>query len=268
MNEMPLRMEAHHAATLARVVEHFQQDPEVQGLLLAGSLAHGLARTHSDVDVMLVVREADYERRQATGHLTYYTRELADYDQGYVDGKYLTMAFIRQVAERGSEPARFAFKDAHVLFSREEDLAPLVAAAGQYPQAGKDERMRRFAAQLEAWHWYSHEALRLGNPYLYGVAASKLVLFGGRLILAHNELLYPYHKWFLQVLERAPDKPAGLMELIWPLYEDPNADASRAFYEAIRDFRAWPGGGANWPHQFMLDSELNWLDGEPPVDDL
>ena len=268
MNAEPLQMQAHHAATLARVVEHFQQDPEVLGLLLGGSLAHGLARAGSDVDVLIVVSEADHERRRATGHLQYFTRELATYEDGYVDGKYTTASFIRQVAERGSEPARFAFKDAHVLFSRDEELGSLVEAAGQYPRAGQEDRLRRFAAQLEAWHWYSHEALRLGNPYLYGVAASKLVLFGGRLILAHNELLYPYHKWFLQVLERAPEKPDGLMDLIWPLYEDPNADASRAFYQAIKSFRAWPGGGENWPHQFMLENELNWLEREPPVDDL
>lgn len=265
----PFHMHPHHAETLARVVDHFQQDPEVQGLILGGSLAHGYARAVSDVDVMIVVSDADYERRRATGRLQYYTRELATYEEGNVDGKYLTTGFLRQVAARGSEPARFAFKNAHVLFSSgDEDLVPLVEAAARYPRAGQNERQGRFAAQLEAWHWYSHEALKLANPYLYGVAASKLVLFGGRLILAHNELLYPYHKWFLKVLEGAPDKPDGLMDLIWPLYEEPTPDASRTFYEAIRGFRAWPTAADNWPSQFMRDNELTWLDGEPPVDDL
>jgi hypothetical protein len=264
----PLQMQAHHAATLARVVEHFQQEPEVLGLLLGGSLAHGFARPESDVDVMLVVSEADYERRQQSGHTQYFTRELVTYEDGYVDGKFVTPAFIQTVAERGSEPARFAFQDAHVLFSRFDDLPDLVAAAARYPTDGQDERLARFAAQLEAWHWYSQEALKLGNPYLYCVAAAKLVLFGGRLILAHNQRLYPYHKWFLRVLEAAPDKPAGLMDLVWPLYENPDVNASRAFYEAVKEFRAWPTAGASWPAQFMLDSELNWLDGRPPVDDL
>jgi hypothetical protein len=27
-------------------------------------------------------------------------------------------------------------------------------------------------------------------------------------------------------------------------------------------------GPAGWSTQFMLDSEWNWLDGEPPIDDL
>lgn len=267
-NTDAMRMTSHHAETLARVVDHFQHDPEVQGLLLGGSLAHGFAQASSDVDVMIVVAEADYERRQRSGHLQYFTRELATYAEGYVDGKYVTLDFIRKVAERGSEPARFAFQDAHVLLAATDELAALVAAAAKYPQAGKAERQGRFAAQLEAWHWYSHEALRLGNPYLYGVAASKLVLFGGRLILAHNERLYPYHKWFLKVLENAPDKPAGLMELIWPLYEEPNADASRAFFEAVKNFQAWPTAGPSWPAQFMVDSEMNWVEHEAPIDDV
>ena len=109
---------------------------------------------------------------------------------------------MRQVAERGSEPARFAFQDARILFSRVAGLEALLRAIARYPAAGKEARMRRFYAQFEAWHWYAHEALRLDNRYLLGAAISKMVLFGGRLILTHNDRLYPYHKWFLKQLEQ------------------------------------------------------------------
>src|SRR5690554_4837288 len=107
-DSLPLQMHPHHAATLARVVEHFQQDPEVLALILGGSLAHGFAQAASDVDVMIVVSESDYERRRGSGHTQYFTKELATYDAGYIDGKYVTPQFIQQVADRGSEPARYA----------------------------------------------------------------------------------------------------------------------------------------------------------------
>jgi hypothetical protein len=261
-------MLSHHTESIRRATDHFKQDPEVLALILGGSLAHGFARPDSDVDVMIVVGDEAYALRQRSGHMQFFDRELCTYGAGYVDGKYLRPAFVQQVAECGSEPARFAFQDAQVLFSRVDGLEALVKAAARYPAAGKAERLRRFYAQFEAWNWYCREAVRLNNCYLLGVAVSKLVLFGGRLVLAHNERLYPYHKWFLRVLEAAPDKPPDLLDRIWPLYEAPGLASVQAFYEAVRDFQPWPSNGSGWPSQFMRDSELNWLEGPTPVDDL
>jgi hypothetical protein len=103
---------------------------------------------------------------------------------------------------------------------------------------------------------------------LLGTSISKLILFGGRLILAHNEMLYPYHKWFLKVLEQAKDKPADLLETILTVSESPTAENITTFYEKIKTFRVWSNNQYGWPAQFMLDSELNWMDGRMPVEDL
>lgn len=240
-------MYAHHAETIQRVVDHFRGDVELEALLLGGSVAHGFERPDSDVDVMFVISDESHAARNRMGKLVYSSSELCVAPTAYVDGKYLTAAMLRAVAEKGSEPARFAFR---------------------YPLEAKAERMMRFAAQLEAWNWYASEALKHENPYLLGVSVDKLVLFGGRLILAHNELLYPYHKWFLRVLEVAPDQPAGLMPAIRALYVDPSVEAIGRFYELVKGFRDWDSSGVFWPVQFMADSELNWLNGPAPVDDL
>jgi len=257
----------HHRESIERTTQRFANDPEVRALLLGGSVAHGFATPTSDIDVLIVVDDAAYEDRRRDGRLQYFDPELCTYDGGYVDGKYLGVGFLRQVAERGSDPARFAFKDAQVLLSQVDGLDATLRAIRRYPVAQKPERIQRFYAQFETWHWYAHEALKLGNRHLLGVAVGKLVLFGGRLVLVHNELLYPYHKWFLTVLERAPNKPAELMPRIAALYADPSADNIRAFYETVLTFRSWECNVV-WPTQFMLDSELNWLDGRTPVDDL
>jgi hypothetical protein len=261
-------MYQHHTESIHKAAEYFQAQPGVEALILGGSVAHGLAGPASDIDVMIVVSPLDYEQRLRTGRLAFFDRELCTYPDGYVDGKYVSAAFLQKVADRGSEPARFAFLDARVLFARMDGLAEVLQAIARYPAAGKTERMRRFSAQLEAWHWYAHEALKRSNRYLLGLALSKLVLFGGRLILAHNEMLYPYHKWFLQILERAQDRPQELLNDIGRLYDSPSPESITAFYEAVKKFRDWPVLEAGWPSQFMLDSELGWLNGYPAVDDL
>lgn len=259
---------AHHAQAIERVVEHFQQDGEVKALLLGGSLAHGFARPASDIDVLIIISDQRRAARSRQGQLHFFNSELCAYPEGYVDGKYVGAGFLHEIAARGSEPARFAFQDARVLFSRLDGLDDTLRLITRYPVESKAERLGRFAAQLEAWNWYAAEALKHGDPYLLGVSVDKLVLFGGRLILAHNELLYPYHKWFLRVLEGAQDKPPDLLTAIRDIYASATAENIGRFYEMVKGFRDWGPLDVSWPVQFMADSELNWVNGAPPVDDL
>ena len=261
-------MYPHHSQTIQNVTEYFQRDPEVQALLLSGSIAHGFQSAASDVDIMIFVSEGSYQQRFRTERIHFFNTDLCTYEGGYVDGKYLSLNFIQQVLEKGSEPARFAFEGSRVLFSRVPGFEEDVCQIATYPRAEKEERIRRFYAQFEAWHWYCGEALKQGNRYLLGTAVSRLILFGGRLVLAHNELLYPYHKWFLRVLEKANDKPADLLACIDTLMEVPIAENVEAFYEKVKTFCAWSDKPYIWPAQFMLDSELNWLDSKTPVEDL
>ena len=193
---------------IARTTAHFQAQPGVRALLLGGSLVHGFATAASDIDVMIVVSDAEWQARAAEGRTTFFDKEMCSWEGGYVDGKYVAPSFLAEVAARGSDPARFAFQDAQVLFSHDDTLARLVAEIPRYPVAEKAERIARFAAQLEAWTWYAGEAFKKDDPYLVATAVSHLTLFAGRMVLAHNELLYPFHKWFLRVLERA-GLPAG-----------------------------------------------------------
>jgi predicted nucleotidyltransferase len=261
-------MYPHHAETIQNVKNHFQQDAEVVALLLSGSIAHGFESSTSDVDIMIFVSEEDYQKRFRAGTLTFFNRELCTYEGGYVDGKYISLSFVKQVLAKGSDPARFAFEGSQTLFSRVQGFEEEICRLTKYPVAEKAERTRRFYAQLEAWHWYCGEALKRENRYLLATAVSKLILFGGRLILNHNEMLYPYHKWFLKVLEIAPDKPSDLMACIEALTQSPRAENIEAFYEQVKNFQPWSDNPYSWPAQFMLDSELNWMDGKTPVDDL
>jgi predicted nucleotidyltransferase len=258
----------HHQKAVDHWLDRLSADPEVEALLLAGSVAHGFARPQSDLDLLIVVPDAVHEVRLREGRLQLASAEGCEWEGGYVDGKYVSPAFLERVARAGSEPARFAFRDARVLFSRIPDLEGTLARIPRYPVEGKAERIRRFLAQFEAWHWYGHEALKLGDRYLLGTAVARSVLFGGRMILAHNELLYPFHKWFLRVLEAAADRPPDLMERIAALHAEPSQATLLGLWASVRNFRAWEGADRPWPAQFMLDSELGWLDGRTPLEDL
>ncbi|KAK4125368.1 hypothetical protein N657DRAFT_680090 [Parathielavia appendiculata] len=263
-------MYPHHASTIQNTTAYFSSNPDVLALLLSGSIAHGFATETSDVDMLIILTEEAYARHRETRQLTFVNFDLATYPGGFVDAKYLSLGFIRDVAERGSEPARFAFAGVQVLFSKIEGLDEEIKKVVRYPVESKEDKIVRFRVQLEAWRWFSAEGRQKKNAYLLGLAARKLVLFGGRLILAYNEVLYPFHKWFLRVLEGVKEKPDGLMECINRVIEEPSEANVERFYEMVMGFQEWkvnhPPG--RWGTQFMLDNELTWMTGNTPVDDL
>jgi predicted nucleotidyltransferase len=260
----------HHQATIDNVVRELAVHPDVEALLLTGSLAHGFAGDGSDVDVALVVGPEEYRRRSDDGALGYFSFDLATYPGGYVDGKYVDMDFLHRVAEAGSEPARFAFADARVLFSRIDGLDALLEQIVRYPLDGRDERVERFSAQMLAWQWYFGEGAARDDRYLMTLSTQKVVLFACRVVLARNELLYPYHKWLRTVTASAPDRPPGLLDDIEALLVEPDqarvdgiCSSVFAHYGIDLDelyFR--------WSQHFLVDNELTWMTGHTPIDDL
>ena len=58
------------------------------------------------------------------------------------------------------------------------------------------------------------------------------------------------------------------MDCIQELAQAPNTENIEVFYEKVKTFRPWNDQPYGWPAQFMLDSELNWLDPKTPVEDL
>src|SRR6185436_2006875 len=124
-----LTMYPHHTQSIQNVTEYFQRDPEVLALLLGGSIAHGFETPTSDVDIMILVSDEDHKKRLETNQLHFFNLELCTYQGGYVDGKYTSLSFLAQVAEKGSEPARFAFSGSQILFSKVDGLAEQLCKA-------------------------------------------------------------------------------------------------------------------------------------------
>ena len=261
-------MYSHHEESILNITRKLKTDKEILAVLIGGSVAHGFAKEDSDIDIMLVISEADYLKRVESKRLHYFETEDCTYEGGYVDGKYMSVEFLEKAARQGSEPARFAFKNAICTYSAIKGIEELLTRITTYPKATKHDKISAFYAQLQAWRWYCHEALKHSNTYLLNHSVSNLILFGGRLILAYNETLYPYHKWFLRVLSEVLHKPDNLMENINALLESQTKENVEKLFECVNGFADWDMTNGNWPNRFMLDSELNWLNNTTPVGDL
>lgn len=156
---------------------------------------------------------------------------------------------------------------AQIAFARIPDLPDLLAKIPIYQEQERVEKMESFFSQLPVHISYLELGEHSRSPYLLAQTATMLVLFGGRLILAHNRRLYPSRKWFLRELRLAPDKPEGMLELAETLLKNPSIANAYAFYELTVGFREWPQPPEGVWQRFRRDTELNWRSGRPPLAD-
>jgi predicted nucleotidyltransferase len=258
----------HHLATIQNVYAQFIPQDQVLAVFLGGSIAHGYARPDSDVDLLIVLTDEEYNRRKASGELLYYNPDLCTYSGGYVDGKFITEDYIRVVAERGNEPSRYAFKDCQEIFCREQRIQDQIAQASRFPDENRAKNAERFYAQLQAWKWYYSEGSKHKNPYLVGTAIQNIALYACRIILNHNRRLYPYHKWMLAEVEQAPIKPQAVIELINKLVINRRKEDLETLCQAIDTMGTTDQGPYDWPGHFLQDVETPWMRNEPYIADL
>lgn len=253
--------------TLDKAIEIISKDKEVNGIVLGGSIAHGYSTPKSDVDIMIIVSGQEHQRRIEVADIQYCVGEYATYEGGYVDGKFISREFIGKVAEKGSEPARFAFCDAVVVHDTIGGLQDLVDKAGCYPIDKRSENIRRFLAQVEGWCWYYTEGHAKENEYLMGYSAYKMVLFATRLLLSVNSMLYPYHKWMFKALENAGTSPDGYIDLLKKISHKPNLEDIMKLNAMAREV-AGEDAAQGWGNDFIKDIELTWLTGEACVEEM
>jgi hypothetical protein len=260
-------MRPHHERVIQRLTELFKDDPRFPALIIGGSIAKRREQENSDVDIMLVATDEEYAKRAASMDFWYLNREICDYPGGYVEGRYIDMQYLRDAADHGSEPTRAAFVGAFMPYSRFPELESLLKQIPVYQEAERRAKIESFFSQVLLLNWFIEEAEKREDRYLLMHATSELVLFGGRLILEHNRILYPYHKWFMYEVRRAADKPDNFVVLIDTLLAEPSIANSQAFVESIKNFQDWGVPYDQAVVHFAKDREWPWRIGPSPVQD-
>lgn len=260
-------MEEHHRRTIERLSKHSEGDPRFLALIIGGSVAKGRERSDSDIDFVLVATDDEFERRKATRDYFYLAKDLADYEGGYVDGKVVDLRFLRDAADHGSEPARWAFTGAFVAFSHLPGIERLIESIPVYQEQDREEKISAFVGQVRVLSWYVGEAEKRQDRYLLARTTTDMAFYACRLILAHNRVLYPYHKWLMYEVERAPDKPPEFVEIVNRLLAEPCTRHAEALRDCVVGFRDWGVSYEEGINRFMEYSEWNWRHGRPPLQD-
>ena len=260
-------MREHHQRTIAKLTELFQNDPRYPAMIIGGSIVKGREAENSDVDIMLLATNREYARCVAAQDFWYVNREICDYPSGYAEGKIIDRQYLVDTAERGNDPTRAAFVGAWVAYSRLPDLNALIARIPIYPVQEQQRKMESFYSQVLVQNWFVGEAEKRNDPYLLAQCTTELVLYAGRLILAYNQVLYPYHKWFMYEVRRAPNKPSDFVELLEQLLAQPGKATALNVMDSLKNYRDWGVTYAQAILHFTQDSEWHWRNSPSPLRD-
>ncbi len=265
-----MQFQPHHKKTIDRLADAYRDDPNYPALIIGGSVAKGWARPDSDVDFLIVTTEAEFDRRRKSttpGDLFINRTDLSDYEGGYVDGKIISVSFLEKLAQSGNEPSRAAFNGAFLAYSHIPELEELIKQIPIYPETQRDKRMRSFYCMMFMGRWLMNEATRHNNPYTITRAASQLSVYAGRLILAHNRTLYPFHKWLMHALEAADDKPADLVKHMHTLLKEPTPKNADTVFEEVKAFVNLGVPDLEAYTWFMTEVEWSWMSDATPIED-
>jgi len=250
----------HQQMAIDYITNKFFLDDQADALLISGSIAHGFNDERSDVDINIVISDEVYRQKSKENILTYWEPADNFYNEGYFDGKYISLDYLNLVAERGNEPSRFALHDSQIAFDKTGKVVDCLKKISAYSFENIQEKAIRFVSQLDAWKWYCDEAIKKENPYLLDLSVSKLILFAGRLVLLENRMLFPYHKWFMRVLESAEKKPSEFLSSIDSLLKEKSPNNITKLYETIKNYKDWSEGVPyNWASHFVFDTETVWM---------
>ncbi|QOR70320.1 nucleotidyltransferase domain-containing protein [Ruania alkalisoli] len=255
----------HHEETVAAFVEHVRHDPDVVGVVVTGSVAHGTERPDSDVDVQLVLTEDAFTQAWEQNKLSYVVRDVATYDGGYVDIKVASPDFLRQAAQHADDPMRHSMIGARVAWSRMEGLQELVDAIPVLPAGLWEDRMASFIAQVRLHgRYFLPQAVKLENTHLLHHAAVHAVTAGGRALLALNRTLFKGHKYLDGMLASAEHVPDGYAHAAAELLHRPSMESGAAYMDLLESFHPWPLSKEQTLSTFVRDNELGWYSGRIP----
>ncbi|OPZ14688.1 MAG: hypothetical protein BWZ10_01864 [candidate division BRC1 bacterium ADurb.BinA364] len=96
--------------------------------------------------------------------------------------------------------------------------------------------------------------------------ASEIILFGSRLLLAHNHELFPCQTGLLQAVRRIRRKPRGYWSALIEFAEHPCPESKEAFCRKIDGYTDWTGGRRESSRvltRFVEDNEWWWWKERP-----
>lgn len=204
-------MYSHHKESL-EIMKNYFKERDAIALIFGGSVAKGNERPDSDLDAIIVVSDAVYKEKEASNCTAETVSGLCTYEGGYFDVKYVTKEFLKEAAEKGSEPARNAFVKSQVLFSSDPEIEGIVAQIPVFQRSGKEEKLKSFYSDFWLNYYYFLKGCSV-DGYMKLHAVNEVIYSLYRIFLQENEILFACNRRLEGQVEAISEDAAELVRL-------------------------------------------------------
>ena len=222
-------MYKHHEQSIENMKEYFRKQGAIASIL-AGSVAKGTERADSDLDGIIILSEEEYTKKEKNNTTAETIDGLCTYEGGYFDIKYMTKQYLKDLASKGSEPARNSFMKARILFCNDaeiEDILPLIPV---FQKAEKEEKLLSFYSNFWLnYHYFLKSCPIDGYMKIHTIAEIIYSIY--RLILQENEILFDCNRRLEQQVESVYEKTVELVNLGKELEISQNIQAADRFVD-------------------------------------
>lgn len=260
-------MYQHHKDSLENMKKYFMEK-DVIALIFGGSVAKGNERPDSDLDAMVVVSDEIYKEKKETNRTAETVSGFCTYEGGYFDIKYMTKDFLREAAEKGSEPARNAFVKAQVLFSHDPEIEEIVAKIPVFQKSEKEEKMMSFYADFWLNYYYFIKSCPI-DGYMRLHAINEVIYSLYRMILQENEILFACNRRLEEQVTAISSQTAEFTELGKKLAETQEMEDADAFVRKFQEISSYvpPEDVSKILSTYTKDFEQWWRVPRPNINE-
>ena len=257
----------YHREAVKELVSIFWEKEGVIALVFGGSVAKHMERPDSDIDAMVVVTD-DFYAKAKEENCTAGMIPMGDcaYPGGYFDYKYMTKDFIRDAAEKASEPTRNSFIGSHVMFSADPEVTELVAKIPVFQEREYEDKMLSFFSDLQLNYQYFWKICR-PEGYMKIRTASEIVYSLYRMVLQENRILFPCNRRLEEFVKNAPNQPEHMVEYCEEFCRTLEDEAVDKAVEAWMNCTKYnyPKNTAICQSRYCADFEQWWREPRPLV---
>lgn len=261
-------MYKHHEESLQNLIAYFKDKPEVIALVFGGSVAKGCERPDSDLDAMCILTDEAYEERVKRRKTAESIVGYCTYPEGYFDIKYMNMDYIRDAAEKGSEPTRNSFVKSRVLFTRDPEVTDIVARIPVFQEHERAQKCLSFYADFNLNYYYFLKECPI-DGYMKLHAIGEIIYSLYRIILQENRILFPSNRRLEEFVYNISDETKKLVELGKKLAETQSiedADEFVKYFYSICSYRPPREDGLVYS-TYVTDFEQWWRIPRPNINE-
>ena len=204
-------MYKHHKQSIENMKKYFKGHGAI-ALILVGSVAKGTERADSDLDGVVVLSEEDYAEKEKSNSTTETIDGLCTYEGGYFDIKYMTKEYLKDLTERGSEPARSSFAKAKILFCNDAEIDEILPRIPMFQKKEKEEKLLSFYSNFWLNYHYFLKSCSI-DGYMKIHTISEIIYSIYRMVLQENEILFDCSRRLEQQVESISEKTLELARL-------------------------------------------------------